>query len=102
MFLDARTLPSGTAIETDICVVGAGAAGISIARELSGQPHRIALIESGGFEPEEPTQQLYDGRSIGRDYQPLDAVRLRYFGGTTNHWAGTHKQIIHGEGSAAP
>ena len=88
MFLDARTLPSGTAIETDICVVGAGAAGISIARELSGQPHRIALIESGGFEPEEPTQQLYDGRSIGRDYQPLDAVRLRYFGGTTNHWAG--------------
>ncbi len=34
MFIDGRTLPQGTVIETDIAIIGAGAAGITLAREL--------------------------------------------------------------------
>src|SRR5262249_21917623 len=34
------------------------------------------------------SQDLYKGRNVGRAYYYLDAGRLRYFGGTSNHWSG--------------
>ena len=88
MFIDARSVPSGTTIETDICIVGAGAAGITLAREFSDQRFRVLLLESGGTEPDTTTQDLYSGNNIGRPYFDPRIHRLRYFGGTTNHWAG--------------
>ena len=89
MHTDARTLENGTLIEADLCIVGAGAAGISMALEWKGSPFRVALLEGGGFTPEMEMQQLYRGESIGAPYQvPLEAARLHYFGGTTGHWAG--------------
>jgi choline dehydrogenase-like flavoprotein len=33
-------------------------------------------------------QDLYRGEIVGKPYFPLEAARLHYFGGTTNHWAG--------------
>jgi choline dehydrogenase-like flavoprotein len=56
--------------------------------EFAGQPFRVLLLESGGFERDEETQALYKGKNIGLPYFPLDISRLRYFGGTTNHWGG--------------
>jgi choline dehydrogenase-like flavoprotein len=88
VFLDARELPDATTISAEVCIVGAGAAGIALARELSGAPFRVCLLESGGFDYEADTQGLYAGRNIGVPYGELDATRLRYFGGTTNHWGG--------------
>ena len=93
MFIDSRTLAEGSRIETDVCIVGAGAAGITIARELAGKPFRICLIESGGLEPDQETQSLYQGEIVGFPYYPLDLIRLRYFGGTTNHWAGACRPL---------
>ncbi|MBI1260789.1 MAG: GMC family oxidoreductase [Rhizobiales bacterium] len=92
MFVDARTLPEGETLETDLAIIGAGAAGIAIAREfadrqINGAPIRVLLIESGGLEFDAETQGLYDGESVGIPY-PLDTSRLRYFGGSTNHWGG--------------
>ena len=91
MFVDARTLPAGTLIEADICIVGAGAAGITLARELADGHHQVAIIESGGFEPDAADQELYAGRSVGVPFSPIDADRLRFLGGTTNHWDGSCK-----------
>ena len=88
MFDDAANVPRGTTLETDLCIIGAGAAGITLARELSGSPLRVTVLESGGFEYEVGTQALYEGDSIGLPYSNLSAPRLRYFGGTTNHWGG--------------
>jgi choline dehydrogenase-like flavoprotein len=88
VFLDARELPTGTVVETDVCIVGAGAAGITIARELAGSRFRVCLLESGGLDYDPQVQDMYKGSNIGRDYYDLDVCRLRYFGGTTNHWAG--------------
>ncbi|MBI2255268.1 MAG: GMC family oxidoreductase [Proteobacteria bacterium] len=87
MFVDGRQVPSGTVLETDIAIIGAGAAGITLARELIGDSRRVMLIESGGFDLDTDTQALYEGESQGVDYA-LDAARLRYFGGSTNHWGG--------------
>ena len=89
MFIDARTIPKGQIIETDICIIGAGAAGITLAREFSGQPFRVIVLESGDLKPDNATQSLYVGKSTGLPYYPLEAARLRMFGGTTNHWGGT-------------
>ncbi len=75
-------------METDVCVIGAGAAGLTLARELAGAPFRVALLESGGFDPDPPTQALYRGRVHGRRYFTLDACRSRQFGGSTNCWQG--------------
>ncbi|HZS84704.1 MAG TPA: GMC family oxidoreductase [Stellaceae bacterium] len=90
MFLDARgDLPSDTRIECDLCVMGAGAAGITIARELASTGLSIYVLESGGLEFEDEIQALYKGTSIGHEYPALDIARLRFFGGSTNHWEGS-------------
>ena len=89
MIVDSRSVPQGSDLETDVCIVGAGAAGITLAREFSGREFRVALLESGSLTSDADTQALYRGDSSGHSYFPLEACRVRYFGGTTNHWGGT-------------
>ena len=89
MMIDARSVADAASIEADLCIVGAGAAGIALASALADAPFRTVLLESGGLELESETQRLNDGDSVGLDYFPLIGTRLRYFGGTTNHWGGT-------------
>ncbi|HEV2547898.1 MAG TPA: GMC family oxidoreductase [Stellaceae bacterium] len=82
-------MPDGTTIDADICIVGAGAAGITLALDLADGKRRVAVLESGGFDFDQATQDLYRGQVVGREFTPLDADRLRYLGGTTNHWSGS-------------
>ncbi|QDU89366.1 Fructose dehydrogenase large subunit [Pirellulimonas nuda] len=86
MLIDARSVPTGTVLETEVCILGGGAAGISLAREFTNSGFRVILLESGGAKMEQATQDLYAGSDIGRPYEKFRASRLRYFGGTTNHW----------------
>lgn len=88
MHIDARQLDNHTEIEGDLCIVGAGAAGISMALQFLGSPLKIILLEGGGFQYEDPMQELYAGQTTGQRYFPLKSIRLHYFGGTTGHWAG--------------
>jgi len=88
MFTDASELPEDHIVEADLCIIGAGAAGISMARELAGGPGRVVVLESGGFDFDPRVQSLYEGENIGLPTFGVHVNRLRYFGGTTNHWAG--------------
>jgi choline dehydrogenase-like flavoprotein len=88
MILDARTVDDGTTIEGDLCIVGGGPAGLSIAHALLGKGHEIVLLEAGGREYNRDDQALYDGAIVGLPYFPLDSTRLRYLGGSSNHWGG--------------
>jgi choline dehydrogenase-like flavoprotein len=75
-------------VEADICVIGAGPAGISFAHECAGGPHRVALLESGWFEPDRRAQLLSRGLTESQ-YHAANAIacgRLRQFGGTSNLW----------------
>jgi len=80
-------------IEADLAIIGGGPAGISIARALRGRGPQIALIEGGGLEPSKASQDLYQGEMVTKYRGEMDAnyltnTRLRYFGGSSNHWSG--------------
>ncbi|MCZ6726947.1 MAG: GMC family oxidoreductase [Acidobacteria bacterium] len=97
MLIDLRQLAGGEEFDADVCVVGAGAAGISIARELGATGHSVLLAESGGMQYELPTQALYSGAETGTLLSPktqyLGTSRLRYLGGTTGHWNGWCRRL---------
>ena len=84
-YLDGET-PSDH--HADLCIVGAGPAGIAIARAFAGSHLRVCLIEGGGLSGEERSQSLYDGTSSGP--APFDAgtSRMRVFGGSCTLWGG--------------
>jgi choline dehydrogenase-like flavoprotein len=85
--VDARTLGSA-AVEADVCVVGAGAAGITLATELARAGRDVHLVEGGDLAPDEETQTLHDLESVGQPVRPDFMSRARYYGGTCNLWAG--------------
>jgi choline dehydrogenase-like flavoprotein len=86
--IDARSLDDGARLQADVCIVGAGAAGLTLALELEGTSRRVLLVESGGFEPDEVVQSLYDLESVGYAPRANYISRARYFGGSCNLWAG--------------
>jgi len=88
MIIDSRSVPAGTVVDAEICVVGGGAAGITLAREFIGSGFNVVLLESGGEKSEKATQDLYAGSDVGRPYEIFPNSRFRYFGGTTNGWGG--------------
>jgi choline dehydrogenase-like flavoprotein len=88
VFLDAREIEPGSELRADLCIVGAGAAGITLARELRGSGRSILLLESGGLEADSETHDLQRGSASGQGYSPLEDTRSRFFGGSTNCWAG--------------
>lgn len=73
----------------DVCIVGAGAAGITLALALSSSGLRIVLLESGGEEADSATQALYEGEVANPAlHPPPDRYRVRQFGGSTTLWGG--------------
>ena len=88
MITDFREVQKGAVVDSDVCIIGAGAAGITMARALANSSLQVTLLESGRLEYDDRTQSLNGGRSDGLRYFPLISTRLRYFGGTTNHWNG--------------
>lgn len=86
--IDARNIADNSIIEGDVCIIGTGAAGMSIALEWINTHHQVILLEGGGFDYDQRIQDLYAGTESGQKYFPLEACRLHYFGGTTGHWAG--------------
>ena len=75
-------------IDADICIIGGGPAGITLALELANTSLDVVLLESGGETYSVRTQALNDGQNVGRDYYMLQHDRVRYLGGTTHHWGG--------------
>ncbi len=87
MFIDTRTLANRSRIDTDLAVIGAGPAGISIARAIAAPNTQVCIVESGGLTPAPEIQALCQGENAGIDY-PLAGTRLRQFGGSSGHWGG--------------
>ncbi|MCP5229431.1 FAD-dependent oxidoreductase [Accumulibacter sp.] len=73
----------------DVCVIGAGAAGIALALELESQGRSVLLLEAGRRRNAGPAQALYQGTlNDPQRHLPLDQARYRQLGGTTALWGG--------------
>ncbi|MEA5463858.1 GMC family oxidoreductase [Leptothoe sp. PORK10 BA2] len=90
MIIDARTIDVTQPLEADICIIGSGPAGITLARELSStQSLKICLLESGDREFDPAIQALYEGELDSKSGYPqneLTAGRCRQLGGSANFW----------------
>jgi choline dehydrogenase-like flavoprotein len=89
LFLDTHDLPDAQTLEAQLCVVGAGAAGITLALSLRSTGIDVLLLEAGGRDFEAQSQALYDGEVVDPHlHSPPDRYRQRRFGGTTTIWGG--------------
>lgn len=77
----------------DVCIIGGGAAGMSMAITLSRQGHQVLLCEGGDAGYSERSQDSYRGEVVGDTYIPLYGARLRHLGGSTNHWGGVCRPL---------
>ena len=101
---------NGTILQTDVCIIGAGPAGLAIAAELQGGPQQVILLESGAFPADSAGRRDETSAAFGHgadawnfdDFQKLNfddrmptgdvsypsavQTRIRRFGGTSNSW----------------
>ncbi|WP_375432502.1 GMC oxidoreductase [uncultured Friedmanniella sp.] len=76
-------------VECDVCIVGTGPAGVTLARELSATQLRVTVLESGDDERSEPADRLNDIENVGRPRVPDQwSVRNRIVGGSSHTWGG--------------
>jgi len=93
MLVDLRNLDDGAHFQAPMCILGAGVAGLTLARRLLGLGWPVLLVESGGMDYEASVQALAEGRVVGQPYYDLDCVNLRMLGGTTAIWGGRCAQL---------
>lgn len=73
----------------DVCVVGTGPAGATLAAELSNSQMTVTVLESGGVERDRATDRLNDVENIGRPrVEDQWGVRNRILGGSSHTWGG--------------
>lgn len=85
--MSGTTSPTDAPIEADICIVGAGPAGLSAASVLAASGVRVVLLEGGG---EAVWRQLTDVRAEGEDAYPQSSItetRGSGIGGTAGQWS---------------
>ena len=93
MIIDLERKPAADETVYDVCIVGAGAAGIALAVELHRKGQRVVIVEAGGAHFEPKSQAIYAGETEGLDYPGLLEGRFRVLGGTTTQWGGQILEI---------
>lgn len=93
MFIDTRQVSDGKALIVTACIIGGGVAGLTIAREFERRGIDTCVLESGGFEPDDRSRDLYRGDATGVDYQFADGCRARFLGGSSNCWGGWSRPL---------
>lgn len=89
MIESANKVPRGTTIEADVCVVGAGPAGITLALTLAGNGLNVVVLEAGERAHDRRAQSHYEGEVADeRLHSPVHRYRLRGLGGSTGSWGG--------------
>jgi choline dehydrogenase-like flavoprotein len=102
MIRDFNNGDDGASIETDVCIVGSGAAGISLAREFIGTAWRVTVLEGGGRSSEAESQDIYQAEVIGLPHTGVHEGRMRVFGGSTTAWGGQALRLCPADFAAKP
>ena len=105
-----QNIPTGTQLETEVCVVGSGAAGVTAAWFLQEAGVDVILIDGSRDLPANPYEDkvlLDNGEAVGifATNEPEFLIRPQYqgqsspwerertYGGTTTHWGGQSRPL---------
>jgi choline dehydrogenase-like flavoprotein len=88
MFIDGHKVETDYEFETDVCIIGGGPAGITLACEFAKKDFKVVLLESGGKKFRHPSQWLNIAYNVGRTYFDIVFSRHRMLGGSTYKWYG--------------
>jgi choline dehydrogenase-like flavoprotein len=89
MIVQADSIAQDARLRADVCIVGGGAAGISMALSLTGKGLSIIVLESGGLRADAATQALGEGEVADEQlHSPPHRYRQRGLGGSTAIWGG--------------
>lgn len=102
MFIDAREVSNAQLFNATVCIVGGGVAGIALALNLARHQIDVCVLESGGFNSDSATDDLYRGENIGIPYVFDCHFRSRYLGGSSNCWGGWNRPLEPEDFSARP
>jgi len=86
----------------DVCVVGAGIAGLLLAARLRDRGLRVVVLESGPCEQTERTNSLNEVVHLGIPYRGAMHGRTRGLGGTSTIWGGALIPFLPEDMSARP
>lgn len=87
IFKDVAALRQAS-FSPQVCIIGSGPAGISLALKLEKKNIPCLILEAGDYSFDPAVQEAYQGEVVGDPYFTLAGARLRYFGGSSGHWAG--------------
>ncbi len=86
--LNAASDAMTTTLETDVCIIGAGPAGLALAAALPPMRRPVTVVESGGVDPNPALASLNEivqqGDALRQDFMS----RVRLLGGASNLWPG--------------
>lgn len=83
--IEGSSLHEGTTLRADVCVVGAGPAGLTTAQQLARSGVDVLLLEAGSASPPEGGQGIASTRNVGMDYD-IAASRASGVGGSALRW----------------
>lgn len=88
MIDQAERIEAGTEIRAEVCVVGAGPAGIALSLALAEAGHQVLLLEAGRWRRDAQAQSLYEGELANALHSPPERFRMRGLGGSSTRWGG--------------
>lgn len=90
MIDDGRQVPDQSVLDADVCIIGAGPAGLVLAEELGERGLAVVLLEAGGLADEPVARTLFAAQADpdpGLDLYPdIGSLRGAGFGGTARQW----------------
>ncbi len=89
MLIDSTALPPDHVVRTDVCIVGAGPGGLSVAARLAGSALGVVVLDAGAEDPEQTPADVHtqiEGTNTGDAYPTVDFVRSQGLGGTAVQW----------------
>ena len=100
MEIDLATVATpGEPVRSQVCVVGAGIAGLALARKLALAGVDVVVLEAGGESIEDGGQRLFAEAELrGQPHVGTIEGRFRVFGGTSLRWGG---QVLSMSGDGA-
>jgi choline dehydrogenase-like flavoprotein len=87
MIYDIENIETGKTLTTEVCIIGSGPAGLSVADTIARKSDKkVIILESGSFDMEQETESLSGGTKNGILEEELEELHARRVGGTANHW----------------